>query len=59
VPTALDREKCEGFRLRPGDAAYSATVLGFFWSATMKTRIFVRLSGLGFRDVEWIAVGGS
>ncbi len=33
-------------------AIYSATVLGLFWSATMKTRIFARLSMLGFRDVE-------
>jgi hypothetical protein len=34
------------------DVIYSATVLGFFWSATMNTKIFARLSMLGFRDVE-------
>jgi hypothetical protein len=40
------------FDSRAIDSIYSATVLGFFWSATMKTRIFARLSMLGFRDVE-------
>jgi hypothetical protein len=39
--------------------AHSATVLGFFWSATINTMIFVRWSALGFREMEWIAVGGS
>lgn len=34
------------------DVVYSATVLGFFWSATMNTRIFARVSVLGLRDVE-------
>ena len=38
---------------------FSTTVLGFFWSATMNTKILARLSGLGLREVEWIAVGGS
>jgi hypothetical protein len=46
-------------RSSTSDAIYSGTVLGFFWSATMNTRIFVRLSELGLRDVEWTAVGGS
>jgi len=38
---------------------FSATVLGFFWSATMKTTIFVRWSWLGLRDTECTAPGGS
>ena len=38
---------------------YSGIVLGVFWSATMNTRILARLFVLGFRDVEWIAVGRS
>ena len=39
--------------------SYSGTVLGFFWSATMNTRSLTRWSVLGFREVEWIAPGGS
>ena len=40
------------FALVAAASFYSGTVLGFFWSATMNTRIFARLSVLGFRDVE-------
>lgn len=39
--------------------SYSGTVLGFFWSATMNTSSLRRWSVLGFREVEWIAPGGS
>jgi hypothetical protein len=41
------------------NAYHSATVLGLFCSATMNTMIFVRWFALGFREMEWTAVGGS
>ena len=51
VDTAVLPRRLQGPR-KTIDVIYSATVLGFFWSATMNTRIFARVSVLGFRDVE-------
>src|SRR5438309_8853932 len=31
---------------------FSKTVLGLFWSATMNTKTFARLSALGLREIE-------